>query len=255
MDALNGLVLAWAGSPLVLIAVLVLVLVDGFFPPVPSESVVVALAAIGFATGAPSPWAVLLAAGLGSFLGDNLAFALGRRIPLDRWRWLRGPRASRLLARTRTSLERRSASVILTARFVPVGRVLVNMLAGANGLPRRRFLKLSAVSGLAWAAYSVLIGVVAGSWLHDQPLLGAIAAMALAFGFGLGVDALARALSRRRERARATTPSSDAVAGATARPVRGRVGGRERVLSTQAAQSSSAPRILPVGIVDRGGRL
>lgn len=149
MEALNELIVSWAASPFVLVVVVLLVALDGFFPPMPSESVVVAVAAIGVATGTPNPWAVLLVAAIGSFVGDNLAFSLGRRVDLDRFRWTRGPRAARLLESARGALDRRAASVILTARFVPVGRVAVNVMAGSTGFPRRRFVPLSAVSGAA----------------------------------------------------------------------------------------------------------
>ena len=194
VEALNELVSAWAGSPVVLVAILLLVIVDGFFPPLPSETVVVALASIGAATGAPNPWAVLVVAALGSFIGDNLAFSVGRRVDLDRFRWASGPRARRLLERARSALDRRAATVILTARFVPVGRVAVNLMAGSSGFPRRRFVPLSAVAGLAWAGYTVLVGVLAGAWLQDQPVLGALVAILVALVGGLLIDLVMRRL-------------------------------------------------------------
>ncbi|BDZ49450.1 membrane protein [Frondihabitans sucicola] len=198
MDALTHLLLAGAGSPLILLAVFIVVAIDGFFPPVPSETVVVALASIGFATGAPNPWIVLLLAAAGSFVGDNLAFTIGRRLGIDRFRFTRGPRTARLLGRVRGTLEERSASTILTARFIPVGRVAVNVLAGSSAFPRRRFVVLSAISGVLWAGYSIVIGVVAGAWFHEQPILGAAVAAVAALGIGLLVDRI----SRRRRRSR-----------------------------------------------------
>ncbi|WP_082763650.1 DedA family protein [Frondihabitans sp. PAMC 28766] len=198
MDAVNASIVSLAGSPWVLVIVLLLVVVDGFFPPVPSESVVVALAAVGFATGLPNPWLVLVVAALGSFLGDNIAFLIGRSVGLDRFRWLRGRRISALREKARSNLERKPAAVILTARFIPVGRVVVNVLAGANGFSRRRFVALTAVSGVAWAAYSILIGIVAGSWIHDNPLLGIGIAVGMALVVGVLVDTVGRWLSRRR---------------------------------------------------------
>lgn len=204
MEALNELVVSWAASPFVLIVVLLLVALDGFFPPMPSESVVVAVAAIGVATGTPSPWAVLIVAAIGSFVGDNLAFSAGRRVDLDRFRWARGPKAARMLGRARGALDRRAASVLLTARFVPVGRVAVNVMAGSSGFPRRRFVPLSAVSGVAWAGYSVLVGVFAGAWLRDQPVLGALVAVMVALAGGLAIDLLLRVVHGSRSSAGST---------------------------------------------------
>lgn len=204
MDAVNAMIVSLAGSPWVLAAVLLLVVIDGFFPPVPSESVVVALAAIGAATGVPNPWLVLLVAALGSFLGDNIAFLIGRRFDPTRVKFLRGSRAAALMNHARLNLERSPAAVILTARFIPVGRVIVNVLAGASGFSRRRFLALTAISGAAWAAYSILIGVVAGSWIHDNPVLGAGLAIAIALALGVAVDRVVKLVSRRREQRRAS---------------------------------------------------
>lgn len=198
MDIINHLIMTLAGSPLVLALVLLLVMVDGFFPPVPSESVVVALAAVGVATGLPNPWFIFLVAALGSFLGDNIAFLIGKTVGLDRFRWLRGPRVSALREKASSGLEHRPAAAILTARFVPVGRVVVNILAGASGPSRRRFVALTAISGFAWAGYSILIGIVAGAWIRDNPLLGIGIAVGMALVVGAAVDAVGRRLSRRR---------------------------------------------------------
>ena len=164
----------------------------------------VALAAIGAATGVPNPWLVLLVAALGSFLGDNIAFLIGRRVDPTRVKFLRGSRAAALMYRARVNLERSPAAVILTARFVPVGRVIVNVLAGASGFSHRRFLALTAISGVAWAAYSILIGVVAGSWMPDRPVLGAGLAIAIALALGVAVDRVVKLVSRRREQRRAS---------------------------------------------------
>lgn len=210
MDALTHIIVAGAASPFVLLAVFVLVSIDGFFPPVPSETLVVALASIGFATGLPDPWLVLLVAAAGSFVGDNIAFTIGRRLGLDRFRFTRGRRTAKLLERVRHLLGGSPASLILTARFVPVGRVAVNVLAGSSGFSRRRFVLLSAGSGVAWAAYSTLVGVLAGAWLRDQPLLGAAVAAVAALGFGIGIDRISRRIGRRRVESRPRASSRNA---------------------------------------------
>ena len=196
MDAVLEWLTAATGTPWLYLGVFVLVVADAFTVILPSETVVVALASIGFATAAPNPWLVLLAAALGSFVGDNIAFTIGRRLGIDRFRFARGPRVAALLDRVRGTLVNRSASTILTARFIPVGRVAVNVLAGSSAFPRRRFVVLSAMSGIGWAAYSVLVGVLAGAWLHDQPLLGAAVAVVAALGIGLVIDRVAQRIGR-----------------------------------------------------------
>ncbi|WP_418608443.1 hypothetical protein [Georgenia sp. SUBG003] len=55
MQAVEEFVLGLAGSPWILLAVTVLATIDGFFPPVPSESIVIAVAALSVSGDAPEP--------------------------------------------------------------------------------------------------------------------------------------------------------------------------------------------------------
>ena len=202
-------VVALVGSPWVFVALWVLATLDGFFPPVPSETAVIALAAVSAATGRPELWLIVLVAALGAFAGDQIAFTIGRRLPLQRIPVLRGDRAGRALDRARLALGARGASYIIAARFVPVGRVAVNMTAGAVGYSRRRFTALAAFGSVVWALYSTALGVGAGVWLHDRPLVAAAVGVVVGLALGLVVDAvLKRVLERLRGRAvdRVTIP-------------------------------------------------
>ncbi|MHA7282130.1 DedA family protein [Arthrobacter sp. TMS2-4] len=190
VDGIGDAVLAAAGQPWVYLLVLACCLVDGFFPPVPSESVVVGLASLVITQGVPDPWLLILVAALGAFLGDNLAFLLGRWIGTTRFRWMRGPRMRHSFAWAGRELARRAASLILVARFIPIGRVAVNLTAGATGYPRRRFVALTALSGVVWAGYSVGIGAVAGTWFQHNHLLGVAVAIGIAVVIGVGMDRL-----------------------------------------------------------------
>ncbi len=200
-------------GPWVLLALLALCLVDGFFPPVPSESLVIALSAAVVATGGPPLWAVWLTAAVGAVLGDHVAFAIGRRVGRaglarrsgDRW-VAAFDRAERLLAQ-------RGAVVLVTARHVPVGRVAVTMSAGASSLPWRRFTGITLVSGALWAGYGVAIGALTGYWLGDRPLLAVALGIALALVVGLLVDA---GLRRHRQRAEAARSQGATGPGTTA---------------------------------------
>lgn len=198
LDALNDLVLALAGSAWVYPVVFVFVVIDGFFPPLPSETVVVALGALAVSAGTPNLGWLIGVVAVGAVLGDSIAYLIGRRIGLTRFGWQRRPGAVRIADRARTALRSRPASLLLTARYIPVGRVAVNMTAGATGFPVRRFVSFAALGGLGWAAYSVLIGVLAGAWLRHNPLLGAMLAVAVALLVGVLIDALVLRVVRRR---------------------------------------------------------
>lgn len=204
-DALNDLILSLAGSAWIYPVVFVFVVIDGFFPPFPSETVVVALGALAVSTGTPHPVWLIGVATAGAVLGDSLAYLIGRRIGLTRFGWQRRPGAVRIADRARAALLSRPASLLLTARYIPVGRVAVNMTAGATGFPLRRFLPLAALGGLGWAGYSVLVGMLAGAWLRTNPLLGALLAVAVALLLGVLIDAVVLRAVRRRADRRART--------------------------------------------------
>ncbi len=188
---------ALVGSPWVFVALYLFATIDGFFPPVPSETVVIALAALGASTGEPSIAILGAVAAAGAFSGDQIAYSIGRHIPLRRWRLLRGARAQKALAWAEAALERRAGVYIVAARYIPVGRVAVNMTAGAVRFSRLRFSGLAAIAAVSWSAYSVLLGVGAGSWLHGQPVLAVVIGVTGGLLIGAAIDPLITWFGRR----------------------------------------------------------
>ena len=188
MQEINDFILAAAAQPWVLFLVLACCLIDGFFPPIPSESVVVGLAAVAATADVPNPWLLAVVAALGAFLGDNIAYLIGRGVGTNRWRWMRGRRMQKAFRWAGLELRKRPASLILVARFIPIGRVAVNLTAGATRFPHLRFVFLTVLSAILWAAYSVGIGLFFGQWFEDNHLLGAVIAIICAVGLGIVVD-------------------------------------------------------------------
>ena len=92
---LHDWVVALANAPWVYLALFALATIDGLFPPVPSESVVIALAALSVSAGTPNLALILLAAATGAFTGDQIAYAVGSRIDVRRLKILRNPRGQR----------------------------------------------------------------------------------------------------------------------------------------------------------------
>jgi membrane-associated protein len=188
VQAINDFILAAAGQPWVLILVLACCIIDGFFPPIPSESVVVGLAAVAATADVPNPWLLIATAALGAFTGDNTAYLIGRGVGTRRWRWMRGPRMQRAFRWAGRELRKRAASLILVARFIPIGRVAVNLTAGATHYSHARFVGLTVLSASLWAGYSVGIGLFFGQWFENNHLLGAAIAIACAIVLGIVVD-------------------------------------------------------------------
>jgi membrane protein DedA with SNARE-associated domain len=201
VEAINEFITQAASSPWIYLLVLAVVFVDAFFPPVPSESIVIAAAVAGVSVGQPNVALVVVFAAIGAIAGDNLTFAIGRSVGLDRFRWMRRPRMQAALGWARRGLDRRAAVLLMTARYVPVGRVAVNLVAGASGFSRMRFLGLSILAGISWAAYSVTVGLLAGHLLHGNAFLGMLVGIAMGLATGVLVDAAIRLTARRRESA------------------------------------------------------
>lgn len=174
--------------------------IDGFFPPLPSESIVIGMAALAETHGGPVRiWILMPLAILGAFAGDNTAYWIGRRVPLQRL--FRGEKGAARLARVHELIHRKGAEVLLSARFIPGYRILVNMTAGGVRLPYRRFMMIDAISTLMWACFSVGIGLAAGSVFHDKPLLGITVGVLCGLLVGWIIERVSAYRSARRERA------------------------------------------------------
>jgi membrane-associated protein len=210
VQAINDFILAAAAQPWVLILVFACCVIDGFFPPIPSESVVVGLAAVAATADVPAPALLLMTAAGGAFVGDNAAYLIGRRTGTRRWSWMRGPRMQAAFHWAGRELRKRSASLILVARFVPIGRVAVNLTAGATHYPRPRFVGLTVLSAVLWASYSVAIGMFFGQWFEDNHLLGVIVAVVCAVALGIVIDLV---ISRLRGKLRAPVDEPGPAAG------------------------------------------
>lgn len=194
----DGLV-AMTGSPFALLVLLLLCFVDGFFPPVPSETIVISLAAASVSGhGPPVIWVFLLAAA-GAFLGDLTAYVLGARLPLQRIPLFRTRRGAAALEWAGRQVGRRGGSVILAARYIPVGRVAVNITAGSIGYPMRTFTLFAALAAVSWSAFSILIGVGAGALLQENPLVASAIGVVVGILLGGVIDGVIRARSAKRE--------------------------------------------------------
>jgi membrane-associated protein len=190
---------ALAQSPWLLPALFLLVVGDAFLIVLPSETVVVALAALWGSTGSPPLLAIVPVAAAGAIVGDTLCFTIGRRVGLDRWRWQRIGRLQRAIARVRRIVIARPASLIFTARYVPFARIAVNLTAGASGLPYRRFLPLSCAAGVMWAIYNCAVGAFFGTLLADLPILAIVVSVVIGVTIGVIVDATVARWATRRQ--------------------------------------------------------
>lgn len=187
LDFLEELILGAAEAWWMPLAVFLLSLIDGFFPVVPSESVLIALASIAGVRNGISLTIIFLMGWFGAFIGDQIAYWLGRTIGVRRFRWMRTRSVVRVIGSVQTTLKHSGALVVITARHIPGGRVAVNFIAGATRMKVVKFMSLDFISAAIWAAYSIAIGYFSSGWL-DNILLQIALALVLAAILGWLID-------------------------------------------------------------------
>jgi membrane protein DedA with SNARE-associated domain len=187
---------------------LVLPALDAILPVLPSETAIIAL---GVATaGRADPRIALLigCAAAGAFLGDNLAYLLGRRFrPWVERRFFSTVKGSQRRAWAERSLERFGTQVIIVCRFIPGGRTAVTVTCGLIGYPRRRFVPATAAAAVIWALYAFFVGRLGGRAFEDRPWAGFLVGFGITIVLSGLIEAVRRIGSRRSAAAeRAVSP-------------------------------------------------
>lgn len=95
-------------------------------------------------------------------LGDQVGFALGRRLRSSARRQRR-PWVERRLTQSATFFERHGTRTVILARFVGVVRTFVPVAAGLSDMPYRTFLRLNILGGVVWGMGLPLLGYCLGS--------------------------------------------------------------------------------------------
>jgi membrane protein DedA with SNARE-associated domain len=177
---------------------LVIPALDAILPVLPSETAIIAL---GVATaGSTDPRIALLVAfaAAGAFLGDNLAYLLGRRFrPWVERRFFSTVKGAKRRAWAEHSLERFGTQVIIVCRFIPGGRTAVTVTCGLVGYPRRRFVPATAAAAVIWALYAFWIGRLGGKAFEDRPWAGFLVGFGITIVLTGLIEAVRRVVSRR----------------------------------------------------------
>ena len=135
-------------------AVAVFVGLESVGIPLPGESILIAAALYAGSTHHLDIAAVAAVAAIAAVVGDNIGYAIGRRGGMrlltryGRYVRLTEPRLKVGLYLFR----RHSGKVVFLGRFVSVLRTYAAFLAGASGMPWRRFAVANAAGGVIWAA-------------------------------------------------------------------------------------------------------
>jgi membrane protein DedA with SNARE-associated domain len=187
-----------SGSAWTYALVFALAALDVLAPILPSESLLVAAAALS-ASGRLDVFLVAGAAAAGALLGDNIAFLCGRLLDTRMRRRLEAtPRRRERLEWAEHQLDRRGGTIIVGARFIPGGRTVTMLAAGMLEMPWRRFFVFDLAAAVIWALYGTAIGYFGGTAFEDQPLIGIGVALALALVAGAAIEAGRRLVGRLR---------------------------------------------------------
>jgi membrane-associated protein len=171
---------------LFLLVIFVIALLDSILPIVPGETLVI-VGGVAAGQGTQELWLVIAAGAVGAFLGDNLAYLLGRRFSdrVNAWADQSVKRRARLDAADR-QIKIRGGMLLITARFIPGGRTILTVSSGLTGQPWRWFALWVATATTIWASYAALLGFFFGQTFEDNHTL----AFWLAFAAALTITAL-----------------------------------------------------------------
>lgn len=109
-------------------------------------------------------WMLLVFVPIAAILGDNFGYWFGSKV---------GPKIftkedslffhKHHIERTRAFYAKYGAKAIVLARFVPVVRTFVPVLAGVGQMPYRTFMKYNIIGGVFWGVGMLLLGFTLGS--------------------------------------------------------------------------------------------
>jgi membrane-associated protein len=116
-----------------------------------------------------------------AILGDQVGYSIGRRAGpriLARERWFT---QRRHVARAERFFARRGGHAVLIARFVPIVRTFVPVMAGIVRMPYRKFVGWNVAGGILWGGGVTTLGYVLGETIPsiDRYLLPIIAVIVL----------------------------------------------------------------------------
>lgn len=196
------------GSPWLLAVIVAMAVVDALLPVVPSEALIIA-AGVAAAAGQQNLLVVIGAAALGSFIGETIGYLIGRAFgPAARSRFAAEGTKAAAYDRISGLLAARGGTVLLTARFLPAGRTVAALTAGAMRYPTGRFLAFTALGTPLSAGWQAVLGFLGGAAFAENPLFGLMFGLSLGTVAGLAVGAVQRLRARTPAREPASEPAS-----------------------------------------------
>jgi membrane-associated protein len=161
--------------------ILIVFVESGLLPvPLPGDSILV-LAGAFCATSKPGDphlnlAAVLIGTLIAAIAGAQIGFALGQRYGTRLFKPEARIFKTVYLERAQEFFDRRGPRAVVIARFVPVVRTIVPMLAGAGHMPRKKFASANLIGAVLWTVGITMLGYVVGKSISiDKYILPVVA--------------------------------------------------------------------------------
>lgn len=136
--------------------------------------------------------------------GDQVGYAFGNRVGPALFRRPDSRFFKRAhLDKAQAFFDRHGSKTIVLARFVPVARTFVPIVAGVGSMTYRTFMTFNIVGGFLWAVGVTLIGYILGETIPnvDKYLLPVIAVIVVLSAIPVGVELLKAHRSSRTAKA------------------------------------------------------
>ncbi|BDT93670.1 putative membrane protein [Nocardia sputorum] len=210
LDPMHLLTETWLKNA-VLPAILVIVFIETglLFPILPGDSL---LFTGGLLAAQPNPpvsiWVLVPATVLVAFAGDQCAYWIGRAIGpalfhKEDTRFFK----KHYVTQTHEFFEKHGPKTIVLARFVPIVRTFMPVLAGVSRMDYRKFVAFDIVGALLWGGGVTVLGYFLGNVAFIRDHVEAIFLLIVFVSILPGITAVAKKLLNRK------APEDDAVEG------------------------------------------
>ena len=109
-------------------------------------------------------WAGFILIWVAAFVGTQVGYWIGYKIGPPLFESNRNFILNeRVLAKTHDFFEKYGARAVVLARFVPILRALIPMLAGISKMDHRRFTKLNLIGATVWTGVFLIAGYLLGN--------------------------------------------------------------------------------------------
>ncbi|WP_231390500.1 DedA family protein [Nocardia sp. CNY236] len=197
----------------VLPSILVIVFIETglLFPILPGDSLLFTGGLLAALENPPvSIWVLVPATIVVAFAGDQCAYWIGRTIgpalfQKEDSRFFK----KRYVTQTHAFFEKHGPKTVVLARFVPIVRTFMPVLAGASVMNYRRFVTFDIVGALLWGGGVTVLGYFLGNIAFIRDHIEAIFLLIVFVSILPGITAVAKKLLNNRAPDEALTASSE----------------------------------------------